>query len=256
MSQNSSDKSALPKRKYRWHFALLLPLWVLAGFVASQFFVTGALMAMRNLGASFEGANPVVLNTIVAAAIYILTLVIVLGMPWWFKRRRTTKEDLGVARVPSWLDISLAPAGFIVYFILSALLVYLAGLLIPAFDMQEAQNVGFSNLTERYEVALAFFTLVIVAPLAEELLFRGYLYGKLRRSVPMWVAILMTSIVFAVVHGQWNVAIDVFALSLVMCGLREITGSIWSGVILHTIKNALAFYLLFINPSLLATIGL
>lgn len=256
MLPNSSDRPTSTKRKYRWHFALLLPLWVLAGFIASQFLVTGTLMAMRSLGVSFGEANTVILNTIVAAAIYILTLVVVLGVPWWARKRRTSKGELGVASTPSWLDIGLAPAGFIVYFILSALLVYLAGLLIPSIDMQEVQNVGFSSLTERYEVALAFFSLVIVAPLAEELLFRGYLYGKLRKSVPIWAAIIMTSLVFAVVHGQWNVAIDVFALSLVMCGLREVTGSIWSGVILHTIKNGLAFYLLFINPSLLATIGL
>jgi len=197
-----------------------------------------------------------VLNTIVAAAIYVVTLALVLGIPWLVQRRRTSKEDLGISRFPSWFDIGLAPVGFVVYYIFSIVLVYVASQVIPALDMQQTQNVGFSNLTERYEVVLAFLTLVIIAPIAEELLFRGYLYGKLRKSVPMWLAILMTSTLFAIVHGQWNVAIDVFALSLVMFGLREITGSIWAGVILHTMKNALAFYLLFINPTLLATIGM
>jgi membrane protease YdiL (CAAX protease family) len=54
--------------------------------------------------------------------------------------------------------------------------------------------------------------------------------------------------VFGAVHGQWNVAIDVFSLSLIMCGLREITGNIWAGALLHMLKNGLAFYILFINP--------
>lgn len=256
MLRNSLNKIVSAKRTYRWQFLALLPLWVFIGFVASQFLVTGILMAIRQVGILQPGAvNLVVLNTIVAAAIYVVTLVLVLGIPWLVRKRRTSKEELGVTRTPSWLDIGLAPVGFVVYFILSTVLVYVATQLIPAFDMQEVQNVGFSNLTERYEIMLAFLTLVIVAPLAEELLFRGYLYGKLRKSVPVWVAILMTSVLFAVVHGQWNVAVDVFALSLVMCALREATGSIWAGVILHTMKNALAFYLLFINPSLLATIG-
>ena len=214
-------------------------------------------MVLRQVGILSQGAVSItVLNTIVAAAIYVVTLALVLGIPWFVQRRRTSREDLGITRFPSWLDIGLAPVGFVVYYIFSIILVYVASQIIPAFDMQQTQDVGFSNLTERYEVMLAFLTLVIIAPIAEELLFRGYLYGKLRKSVPMWLAILMTSTLFAIVHGQWNVAIDVFALSLVMCGLREITGSIWAGVILHTMKNALAFYLLFINPSLLATIGL
>ncbi len=213
-------------------------------------------MVLRQVGILSQGAVSItVLNTIVAAAIYVVTLALVLGIPWFVQRRRTSREDLGITRFPSWLDIGLAPVGFVVYYIFSIILVYVASQIIPAFDMQQTQDVGFSNLTERYEVMLAFLTLVIIAPIAEELLFRGYLYGKLRKSVPMWLAILMTSTLFAIVHGQWNVAIDVFALSLVMCGLREITGSIWAGVILHTMKNALAFYLLFINPTLLATIG-
>jgi len=62
------------------------------------------------------------------------------------------------------------------------------------------------------------------------------------------VAALVTSLVFAAVHGQWNVAIDTFALSLVLCALREVTGTIWAGILLHMFKNAIAFYVLFIYP--------
>ena len=51
-------------------------------------------------------------------------------------------------------------------------------------------------------------------------------------------------------HGQWNVGINVFAMSIVLCVMREITGSIYSGILLHMLKNMLAFYLLYI-----ATLG-
>jgi CAAX protease family protein len=253
MSQNSSNKSA--KRVYRWRFAFLLPAWVLAGYVVSQLLLSGIFLGLKYLGVPFAAINPVILNTFVAALAYMLTLVLVIGVPWWTRGRRSTRQDLGLTRWPSWLDIGLAPAGFIVYFLGSALLVYLIMLIVPGFDLEQSQDVGFSNLSRYYELILAFVTLVIVAPLAEELLFRGYLYGKLRKSVPIWVAMLIVSALFGLVHGQWNVAVDVFALSLVMCTLREITGSIWAGVLLHTMKNGLAFYLLFINPTLLTTMG-
>jgi membrane protease YdiL (CAAX protease family) len=95
---------------------------------------------------------------------------------------------------------------------------------------------------------LAFITLVVIAPFAEELLFRGYLYGKLKSNVPTVVAAITTSLLFGLAHQQLNVGIDVFILSLVLCTLRSLTGSIWAGVLVHIIKNALAYYLLFVAP--------
>ena len=61
------------------------------------------------------------------------------------------------------------------------------------------------------------------------------------------LAIFLTSILFAVLHGQLNVGITVFVLSVVLCGLREITGTIWSGMLLHILSNGIAFYILYIG---------
>ncbi len=244
-----------PGKVFRWQYLLALPLWVLVGFFLSQFILVGVFALLKGAGISLEAANPAVVNTMLAVAIYALSLAIVIGVPWLVKRRRTTADDVGISRWPSWLDILLAPAALVIYFILSHVLLSLVAALVPGLNLTEAQNVGFGNLTQHYEVMLAFITLVLLAPIAEELLFRGYLYGKLKRSVPIWAAALVTSAAFGFVHGQWNVAFDVFVLSLVACGLREMTGSIWAGVLLHAMKNAIAFYLLFINPTLLTTMG-
>lgn len=234
---------------------IALPLWVLVGFAASQLIITAVVMGLGSIGVPLASVNPTVFGTVAAACIYVLTVVLVVGIPWWIKKYRTTNQDVGLTRLPTWMDIGLAPAGFVIYFLFSATLVYIASQLVPGFNIDQAQSVGFENLTQKYEFLLAFITLVIIAPFIEEVLFRGYLYGKLRAVAPMWVAIIVTSLVFGVVHGQWNVAVDVFALSVVMCGLREITGNIWAGILLHAIKNGLAFYLLFINPMILSTIG-
>lgn len=249
MLRNSLSKAA-PRELSPWKLAVLLPLWVLAGFVIAQLVIASLFLGLKYLGVPFAMINPAILDAVAAACAYGLSLVVVLGMPWWLLRQRTTKRDLGVNRWLSWADIGLAPAGFVVYFLASALTVYLATLVIPGFDLEQAQDVGFRNISQSYELLLAFVTLVVAAPLAEELLFRGYLYGKLKKAVPIWVAMLITSVLFGFVHGQLNVAIDVFVLSMVMCGLREITGSIWAGTLLHALKNAVAFYILFVNPSL------
>lgn len=232
-----------------------LPAWVFLGFMLAQAIVLAIISALSALGWSFESVNPIILNTVGGAVIYALAIVLVLGLPWLIKRRRTTKEDVGLQRLPSWLDMLWAPAGGVVYIILTAIVTALAVVALPFVDYSQTQETGFSGISGQMEYILAFITLVIVAPIAEEVLFRGYLFGKLRKHAPLWITILITSLLFALVHFQWNVALDVFALSIVLCLLRVVSGSLWPSILLHMLKNGVAFYFLFINPSLLSTLG-
>jgi membrane protease YdiL (CAAX protease family) len=238
-----------------------LPLWVVVSFTLSQVVVSGVLWGLVQLKVPLTRINGALLDTMIAALVYILTLVLVAAVPWWLRRRATSRRELGIDRLPSWADIAVAPVAFIGYLILSGLLVYVVSSLLPAFDVTQAQEIGFTSLSRPYEYVLAFLTLVILAPLAEEAIFRGYLFGKLRRYVPVWCAVLMTSLLFGALHLpaadhlQWNVALDTFALSLVLCSLRQMTGSIWTGVLIHMMKNGLAFYILFINHTIMPTIG-
>ncbi|MEO7904797.1 MAG: type II CAAX endopeptidase family protein [Candidatus Saccharimonadales bacterium] len=270
MSTNYSDTSldrlaeranvpSVPRRS-RW-LIVGLPLWVLLGFVVANVVLVGLLIAMQALNVPVDSINSTVFNTLLAVVVYVFSLAIVVGLPWVTMRRRTTRREMGIDTLPKWSIILLTPLAFVVYSVVSALLIYTVSRFVAGFDVGQAQSIGFSDLTQGYQLLLAFITLVILAPVAEEALFRGYLFGKLRRLSPFWVATLMTSVVFAALHLpgdsalQWNVAIDVFALSIILSVLREKTGSIWAGVLLHMLKNGLAFYILFINPSILTTIG-
>ena len=99
-----------------------------------------------------------------------------------------------------------------------------------------------------------FLTLVVMAPIAEEIIFRGWLYGKMRNALlhkipEVWGMVISTfivSLMFGIVHLQWNVGVNVFALSVVLCALREITGTIYAGILTHMIKNGVAFFLLYV----------
>lgn len=241
--------------KYRWWMAVILPAWVFGGFLVAQLLVGGLVWLLKVLHVPLSSINHNVLMTALAALIYLVMIGVVIGLPWLLKKRRITLQDIGLQRLPTWTDIWMAPTGFIVYFVLSALLIMLATSLFPWFNVGQVQDTGFSQLNLRYEYILAFFTLVIVAPVAEEVIFRGYLFGKLKKFVPIWIAVLVTSLLFGFIHGAWNLAIDTFALSIVMCLLRLGTGSIWAPILLHMTKNSIAFYILFINPTLLHTLG-
>ncbi len=241
-------------KHYKWWILLALPAWIFVSFILAQQIINGLEWLLKALNASTLSINSAVLSAISAALLYTITFIIAVGVPWFFGKYQTNKEDIGITRLPSWTDILISPAGLIVYLIVSSLLTLLASHVIPGFDINQAQDVGFDQLGSRLEYIAAFVTLVIIAPLAEEGLFRGYLYGKLKKTNQIWIAIIVTSVTFGALHGAWNLAVDTFALSVILCLLRESTGSLWASILLHMTKNGIAFYFLFINPLILATL--
>lgn len=251
MSQSSFKPDPIEMERplgRRLAIAAGLPLWVFLGFMLAQAIVLAVISLLNALDTPLSLINETVFNAVLTAIIYAISVAIVLGMPWLVKRRPTTLEGLGLQRLPSWLDMLWAPAGYIAYAIMSVLLMALAMVALPFIDFEQVQDVGFSNLMQGYEYVLAFISLVVVAPVAEEVLFRGYLLQKIRKRAPLWVAIFVTSLTFAIVHFAWNVGIDVFVLSVVLCILRVVSGSLWAPILLHMIKNGIAFYFLFISP--------
>ena len=241
--------------KMRIFYILGLPAWVFLGFMLAQALVVAIVSTLSWAGVPLSALNPIVVNSMGGAIIYGLAILLVLGVPWLVKKRQTNKKEIGLHRLPNWMDIAWTPAGLIVYWILTAIATLIAANFLTFVDYEQAQETGFALVASQFEYVLAFISLVIVAPFAEEVLFRGYLFGKLQKYTSVWLSILITSLLFAVVHFQWNVGIDVFVLSIVLCLLRIVSGSLWPAILLHMVKNGVAFYFLFINPSLLSTLG-
>jgi membrane protease YdiL (CAAX protease family) len=140
---------------------------------------------------------------------------------------------------------------FFGYLISSAILTNLAGWLLPFVDLEQKQDLGIEIPQNSLELTVIFLLLVVFVPLLEELIFRGFMFKALRARLSFWPTAILVSIVFGASHGQWNVGIDTFALSMFLCGLREYTGSLWASVLLHATKNALAFSVLFLFPDIL-----
>lgn len=231
-----------------------IPIWVFISFVIASLFVSLIMALLKWVDSPIIKLNETVLNVIASSFLYIITLFIVIAIPNFIAKKNKVFNDLGLGRLLSWSDIFFAIVSFFIYLIISASLTFLASEFLPWFDAGQIQQTGFNHISQRFEYILAFFALVVIAPIAEEILFRGYMYGRLKKYSPTILAALVTSVLFGAFHGTWNVAIDTFALSLVLCGLRSLTGSVWSSIILHIIKNSLAFFFLFIYPLISATI--
>lgn len=245
--------------------ALCFAIWTCAVIFIVQFLFAKLLSLLLNI-LPFTISSAVA-QTIFSLLSYTVSIIIIFSVP---KKLNVTRTTLGLDELPTWTDIGLAPVGLIVYALLASLLTSIFTIF-PWFVAEETQDVGFNSLVLTSDRIFAFITLVLIAPIAEELIFRGFLYQKIKtifykktssknptnskklpkpEIIAIATATIITSLAFGVMHGQWNVGVNVFAMSIVLCIMREITGSIYSGILLHMLKNAIAFYLLYI-----ATLG-
>lgn len=230
--------------------------WVMTAFLGVQFVVAGIWKLLTAIGVDASSVNQAVFSAALSIVIYSLTLLVAIGLPYFILKRRTTLKDLGLHRFVEWKDFGWLAAGLIAYIVMTVAVTILARVILPFIDFDEVQQTGYESIITGAEYVIAFVGIVVIAPIAEEILFRGYLFGKLRsKGVKTWVAVIVTSLLFALAHFQGNVGVDVFALSIVLCLLRLYSGSLWPAIMLHMAKNGVAFYFLFINTSFLSTLG-
>lgn len=161
-------------------------------------------------------------------------------------RRRaagTTARDgfraLGFRKTAFWPAAGLVIGGIAI----SLTLEILYGLLVEQLKLPLQTNADRLTQQAHYMPFTIFFTLlaaVVVAPICEEVFFRGYLFGGLLRGMNAWVATLASALLFTLVHGDIGSAVPLLAIGLVLPILRWRTGSLWPGVALHTLNNLIA----------------
>lgn len=231
--------------------SLLYTVWIVGGMLLVPTTITAIFEQVGLTESQSEWLSSSVGTAVYSVVVYSLSIVIIM-LPFLLAKGVTFSgllERLRCNKGLSWRMVRWAIAAWLVYFVVNALVMaVLLHLNIPGIDLTQAQNVGFSSPGAWYDYVLSFLVLVVVAPLAEEVIFRGFLYSGIRKRGSFIFAALLTSIAFAFLHGQVNVGIDVFILSMFLCYLREKFDSIWPGVLVHALKNGLAYTVLFILP--------
>lgn len=81
---------------------------------------------------------------------------------------------------------------------------------------------------------------VTVAPFCEETFFRGYFFQGLRLRINIWVAVVLSAVVFGFAHGDLGSLALLIVIGLALAVLRWKTRSIWPGMALHALNNLLA----------------
>jgi len=97
---------------------------------------------------------------------------------------------------------------------------------------QKSDGIGFKFLV--------IFLAVVIAPLAEETLFRGFVYGVLKRYTDAPFAALSSSLMFAIIHMHVGSLLPLWMLAVLFCLAYEITGCLLVPMILHSIFNSVS----------------
>jgi len=100
------------------------------------------------------------------------------------------------------------------------------------------------------ELALQALSVVVFAPVCEELLFRGVLYPSLRDLGHRRMAIAASSLLFAAIHGSLALMLPLTVLAVVLVWLYEKTGSIIAPILMHAAFNAVNFAMIKLIPQI------
>ncbi len=135
--------------------------------------------------------------------------------------------------------------------------VYLVSILATSFTLEKlglkysygpAQELFFS-LESRASLLILSFQAVVLAPLAEELFFRGFIYKLVRSRYAFSAAAVLTSVFFAVIHRSPYQILPLFFISMLLCYTYEKTQNIIAPIILHSLNNLVALSFLLILKS-------
>lgn len=102
-------------------------------------------------------------------------------------------------------------------------------------EFQDASNAFYGST-----IGIELVGSALVTPLLEELLHRGVVYGRLRRRMGMWSSVILSALIFAILHFNIVQFIYAFLLGIVFALFVEKTGKLYPAVLAHILANGVA----------------
>ncbi|HSK22128.1 MAG TPA: CPBP family intramembrane glutamic endopeptidase [Egicoccus sp.] len=223
---------------------LVLVLWT----IGAQLFV---ILPAIFLGLVDEDSGPVMLLLVVVSQL----LGIAGGLGYLAARQRLSWRVFGPLR-PSGLQ---AAYGIVVgiggFFVVNAIILLVTALTGPveAPEQQLLSDVTAGGAS----TVLAIVAAVVMAPILEEIAFRGVLFQALRRRVGMWPAALVSGLIFAAVHVEVTQPLYSFGLLALGVGLAwslHRFGNVLVPIIGHAVFNAISVGLTLLGSRFLDTV--
>ncbi|HEY0603706.1 MAG TPA: type II CAAX endopeptidase family protein [Herpetosiphonaceae bacterium] len=188
-------------------------------------------------------SRPLAVTMVIGGLGYLIAMIATYAII--VRRKRGSWREIGF-RAPPLVALLLTPVIFFGQLILLAIVNAILQSIIGTFENPQVDALtdpaGFSWLN----FGLVFLVGAIIAPIVEEMLFRGLLYQWLRNHTGAVGAILLSGAIFSVVHVYPVILLPLFVVGVVLAAVFEWTRSLWITITLHFFQNALAISVLFL----------
>lgn len=195
--------------------------------------------------------------SLIFLAVYLLqSLIIVLPLYFFVIRKYNLKlSDFGFLKFPFWNGVYSVLKGYLAFlgiaFLISSIQLFY-DINIPGFGQQESPLPLFGN--DIFSIYIAFLVIVFLAPLVEELVYRGYVLQTLLSKMKVFWASILSAGIFACFHLEFSSVIPLFILGLIMNYIFIKNKSIWPSIIFHAFNNGITLiiqYYLILHPELM-----
>jgi uncharacterized protein len=167
-----------------------------------------------------------------------------LGLLWLYLRKG---DRISAIRLDRWSVLSLPKTVGLAVVLIGAGLGFNYGygeFLVPNIEVQEQLRKLFAAIPITIPNSVLLFAAVaVIAPLLEELLFRGLLQNSLAHKLPIWAAIAISALVFGAMHGDLYAMPPLVLMGAIFGLIYHLTGSLRVTIALHMINNAAALAL-------------
>ena len=227
-----------PPRK-KWSIVLGLLLYLVGQFSVSLFLtpllVRAGVISSSEVLATASGAfTAVTFWLLIVADIVSVALIVALVLS--FYKEKISSLGLKTKKLPKALVYGVV--GFVVAFIAADIVGYPIEL---HFGVDATQQALSQSATVSGLLPLVLLSGVIIAPICEEIVFRGYLYKAFRDRFKPWYAIVMSAALFSAIHLEPLAALQLFVIGIVLAYVYEKTDNLAAPIALHMLNNAIAF---------------
>ncbi len=181
----------------------------------------------------------------------VVSFVLILGIPlWvaWFRRIRfasTFRMRPGTLRLWAWWLPSIVLTGASAWMLAHEIFILAQALGIGTIQPEHLERVAeFRDELQKLPLSMILFVFAITPAICEEVLFRGFVLSSLHRYSTTW-AILLSALLFGLMHVLTSnvLALERFLpttfMGLLLAWIALRTGSLWPGVLLHSLHNGL-----------------
>ena len=166
------------------------------------------------------------------------------GMSW--------REAFGLRLSAGGRFYGLVLLGAVVCVVNAQLLGNLSAFVIETVTGKEAEMQGAVELLRRtnssWQVLYMAVVTVVMAPVGEEILFRGILFAALRQTKGRWVAFGVSSVAFGVIHANMLSLVPLIVMAVLLAWVYERTRNLLAPIFVHALFNLTSFLMLLSEP--------